>query len=133
MGEGVVLESGTHNDLLVKPNGLYARLVHAQELREAEPTVEADPAISKRASRDSAATDVDANIEKEAAEEVPLGRQTTGRSLASAQLAEKQLEGLEERTKMKDYSLAYLFMRMGKINASSRNQYFLALIAASSA
>ncbi|TCD66039.1 GTPase-activating protein [Steccherinum ochraceum] len=133
MGEGVVLESGTHNDLLVKPNGLYARLVHAQELREAEPTTKTDPAVSdasKRISQDSAATEVVADIEKEAAEEVPLGRQNTGRS---AQLAEKQAEGMEERTKTKDYSMAYLFMRMGKINASSRNQYLLALIAASMA
>ena len=43
MGEGVVLESGNHNELLNKPNGLYARLVHAQELRDTAPPTDTDP------------------------------------------------------------------------------------------
>ena len=35
MGDGLVLESGTHNELLMNEEGPYARLVNAQKLREA--------------------------------------------------------------------------------------------------
>ncbi|THH26451.1 hypothetical protein EUX98_g7736 [Antrodiella citrinella] len=125
MGDGVVLESGRHTELLSKPNGLYARLVHAQELRD-NSDHDAAGVSSGKVSQDGESI----NLEKEAADEIPLGRQNTGRSLASAQLAEKQAKDMGERRKDKEYSLTYLFMRMGKINASSRNQYLLGLTAA---
>lgn len=140
MGDGVVLESGTHNELLSKMNGLYARLVHAQELRDTsnnndgstDSLIQQTKNTSDLDSKDSSSVYPGADVEKEAADEVPLGRQSTGRSLVSAQLAEKQARGMEERSKDKEYSLTYLFMRMGKINASSRNQYLLGLLAAGS-
>ena len=131
MGDGVVLESGTHSELLAIPDGLYARLVHAQELRdntdESKDGGAPQLSLEKREVRDS-----DEDMEKVAADEVPLGRQTTGRSYASARLAEKQAQEMAERSKEKEYSLPYLFKRMAQINASSRNQYLLGLTAASS-
>ncbi|KAF8506439.1 P-loop containing nucleoside triphosphate hydrolase protein [Gautieria morchelliformis] len=117
MGEGVVVERGTHSQLL-QSDGAYARLVQAQKLREGN---------EREAGRDDDTLEgSDANeeqdaIEKEAQEEVPLGRRETGsRSLASEILEKRKVE---ERHKEKIYSLPYLFMRMGRINRETWNWY----------
>ena len=125
MGGGVVLESGTHHELLQDINGPYARLVAAQRLRDAR---------EKRGSDDdgddTAGSGEGDDMEKDADDEVALGRTTSrksGRSLASEALEQKlkAREGGE-----KDYSLPYLFYRMGKINRIGRNKYVLGGIAA---
>ncbi|KAH8078415.1 P-loop containing nucleoside triphosphate hydrolase protein [Cristinia sonorae] len=131
MGDGSILESGTHAELLSRPDSLYARLVRAQELRDMA-DVDASSAgtvSSAPLNRDSQYSDA-LDMEKQVAEEIPLGRRNTGLSLASAQLAEKEAKEMDERFKSKEYSLTYLFRRMAKINSSSRNQYILSLIAA---
>ncbi|KAF5385690.1 hypothetical protein D9757_005473 [Collybiopsis confluens] len=110
MGDGVVLEMGSHNDLLANENGPYARLVQSQKLREAEEITDAQE------------EDEVEDIEKAALDEIPLGRKNTGRSLASEIIEQKQKEVTEERT---NYSLPYLFRRMGRINATSWKKYLV--------
>ncbi|KAF8176085.1 P-loop containing nucleoside triphosphate hydrolase protein [Pholiota molesta] len=96
MGQGEVLEYGTHNELLQNPDGGYSKLVAAQKLREAQ---EGDPLI-------------------------PLQRQTSGVSIGNA--SEKLSVDLakEEQATLvpappKAYSMAYLFRRMGRIGKAN--------------
>ena len=70
----------------------------------------------------SALTNVyQAELEKAAQEEIPLGRQNSKQSLASEIIKQRQAAG---DRKQKSYSLPYLFKRMGKIN--SRRWFFQA-------
>ncbi|KAJ3989819.1 P-loop containing nucleoside triphosphate hydrolase protein [Lentinula detonsa] len=113
MGDGLVLEQGTHNELLANENGPYARLVQSQKLREAAEITEA-------VENGQPVDDTPENMEKAAQEEIPLGRKNTGQSLASAIIEQKQKEMMEERT---EYGLFYLFRRMGWINRASWKKY----------
>jgi hypothetical protein len=121
MGDGLVLEQGTHDELL-SHGGAYASLVQAQKLREVRETVQTD------ADEDSSNPDED--MEKMAREEVPLGRKNTGQSLAS-QILEQRRKAQEDK-KEKDHGLSYLFMRMGLINREAWRQYLFGTIAATS-
>ena len=119
MGEGLILESGTHTELLRDENGPYARLVAAQKLKESR--VEEDGYES------STADDVEA-IEKAAREEIPLQRRDTGtRSLAS-EILEKSRQQRQEKTR--DYNLFYLFKRIGSLNPSGYRAYLIGTCAA---
>ncbi len=105
MGEGSVLESGTHDELLAK-GGAYSILVQAQSLRE------------EKGSKDRH------TYEEEAAKEVPLGRTSTSRSLAIEVLAEKDKHGsVNDKQSDVDHSFLYLFKRMGNLNRESWNRY----------
>ena len=121
MGEGLVIEQGTHNELLADPNGAYARLVQAQKLRETnerEGRMD-DDTLDGSVEGEAKADDLDAM--KKAADEVPLGRKETGsRSLASEVLEQRRAEGAH---KEKVYSFPYLFMRMGKLNRDTWSWY----------
>jgi len=119
MGEGIILESGTHHELLRDESGPYARLVAAQRLKESQ--VEEDESGS------STADDAD-DIEKAAREEIPLGRRTSGtRSLASEIIDKNRQQHREEK---KDYSMFYLFKRIGSLNPSGYRAYFFGTCAA---
>ena len=113
MGEGQLLEQGTHNELL-SSNGAYARLVQAQKLRDT--TEESDDVGDIKDSED---------IEKAAREEVPLGRKNTGHSLSSEIMEQKKQA---EKTNEPDYSMTYLFFRMGKIIKESWRSYLFGSI-----
>ncbi|TCD62992.1 GTPase-activating protein [Steccherinum ochraceum] len=128
MGGGVVLESGTHNELLADVNGSYARLVAAQKLRDSREKRSADDSGDDTAA--SGEGDDEEDLEKQAEEEVPLGRTSTRkseRSLASEALEHKQ-QAKESREK--EYSLSYLFYRMGKINRAGWRKYLFGGVAA---
>ena len=86
MGDGVVLESGTHAELLADANGPYSRLVQAQKLREAREATKDDGDSDTAASNEE---DLDRKVSEE---EIPLGRSHTGRSLASEILEQKRKE-----------------------------------------
>ncbi|KAI0714082.1 P-loop containing nucleoside triphosphate hydrolase protein [Cerioporus squamosus] len=125
MGNGVILESGTHDELLRDENGPYARLVQAQKLRESGEKRTLDSDSDTAASNEEA--EAAAQIEKEAAEEIPLQRQKSGRSLASEILEQRQKEHSGEP---KDYSLPYIFKRLGYLNRAVWKQYLFGAIAA---
>ncbi len=119
MGDGVVLESGTHSELLADANGPYSRLVQAQKLREVRESRDDDSDTAASNEEDS---------DRKASEEIPLGRSHTGRSLASEILERKRQE--KDSEKPSDPTMGYLFYRMGKINRSSWGKYLFGAIAA---
>ena len=116
MGDGQLLEQGTHNELL-SANGAYARLVQAQKLRETTDEVDG-PQDTPKGSED---------IEKAAREEIPLGRKNTGHSLSSEIMDQKKQT---EKQRESDYSMTYLFYRMGIIIRESWRSYLFGSIAA---
>jgi len=118
MGDGLVLESGTHNDL-IQAGGAYARLVQAQKLREGHENsalVESDN-VSEH------------DMEKAAREEIPLGRKNTGHSLAS-EILEQKRKAMEAsgQDKEEDLGLFYLFKRMAPLIRDQWKNYFLGAI-----
>lgn len=132
MGDGLVIESGTHSELLKKEDGAYARLVNAQKLREArekaaQPGAEGADDSSDTAASHEAAEREEEDMQKQAEKEIPLGRSNTGRSLASEILEQRQKEAPSKETK---YSMVYLFRRMGRINKDVWHMYVIGGIAA---
>ncbi|KAF8149154.1 P-loop containing nucleoside triphosphate hydrolase protein [Crassisporium funariophilum] len=116
MGDGLVLESGTHDDL-VQAGGAYARLVQAQKLREGrERTTQGDSGSVSGSEED---------MEKAARDEIPLGRKTTGHSLASEILEQKRKAGELSTEKEEDHGLFYLFTRMAPLIRDQWKNYFL--------
>lgn len=119
MGDGVVLECGTHDDLLLR-GGAYHRLVQAQKLRETD-----GPGVGEE--------DTGEIFEREAVvhEEIPLGRQNTKQSLDSEILEQrwKQEEG-NGSAETEDHGLFYLARRMAPIVADQRWAYIVSTIGA---
>ena len=123
MAEGLVLESGTHSDL-INAGGAYARLVQSQKLREGREGRESSGVLDADASEES-----EHSIEKEIEEEIPLDRKNTGHSLASEVLEQKQA-AMGETGKEKDYDLPYLFKRMFLIVQDRWKNYFFGFLLA---
>ncbi|KAF5360351.1 hypothetical protein D9756_004683 [Leucocoprinus leucothites] len=120
MGDGLVLESGTHDELL-GASGAYAALVQAQRLREAkEVTGENDEVDSGDSAED---------LEKTIRDEVPLGRRNTNRSLASELIEQKRITTQADEVKV-SYSMPYLFQRMGVIMKDHWRKYLIGGLAA---
>lgn len=137
VGGGVILESGTHNELLSDENGAYARLVAAQKLRderekqaqieEEENSVDSATAASDEGAEAAAKEAEAAAIEKAAREEVPLSRERSAQSLASEILQQKLAEKSNEE---KRYSMTYLMKRMALINKENWRRYAFGAVAA---
>lgn len=122
MGNGLVLEQGTHSELLRDENGPYSRLVTAQKLREKREVEDSDSVTGSSIGAE--------HVEKKALEEIPLGRKNTGHSLASDIIERRKKEQPGE--KEENLSLFYLFVRMGKLNGARWPQYCIGLVAAAS-
>ncbi|KAJ6530072.1 P-loop containing nucleoside triphosphate hydrolase protein [Mycena vulgaris] len=117
MGEGLVLEQGTHNELLNDENGAYTKLVQAQKLREQEDRNSENP-VQKAG-----------DMEKVVREDIPLGRKKTEQQLLSSELSEKRLQ--EHKNLKNDYGehgLFYLFKRVGKLHRAGWRRYFFGSI-----
>jgi len=121
MGEGVVLESGSHRELIAL-DGAYARLVQSQKLREEEKVVGGSEESESREGSVGPDGVHETAMEKAAREEIPLGRKNTGRSLASEILEQKRQEAGESK-KDKDHGLIFLFKRMGMIGRDQWPRY----------
>ncbi|KAF8584127.1 P-loop containing nucleoside triphosphate hydrolase protein [Ramaria rubella] len=121
---GVVLEQGTHGELLALPDGLYARLVSTQKLRETREggggDGDGDGGDNGDDGDEQAGGVVD--VEKAAQDEIPLGRRSTGsRSLAS-EILEKRGVGRGGDDDGQRLPLVQLLIRLGEIN---RETWFL--------
>ncbi|KAF9242534.1 P-loop containing nucleoside triphosphate hydrolase protein [Melanogaster broomeanus] len=120
MGDGLVLEQGTHAELLACENGAYARLVHAQKLRDHNDEDDTES---------SATANPNVGIAEKAVEdEVPLGRQDTNHSITS-DLAQKTSQGMKgSAVNEDDYGMFYLFVRIGSLNRESLWRYTLGTV-----
>ncbi|KAI5121086.1 hypothetical protein M0805_008599 [Coniferiporia weirii] len=127
MGQGLVLEQGTHNELLSR-DGHYARLVQAQKLREAKESEELEDGLDTAEGSEGALVaekEGHHDYAQEAQEEVPLGRKNTGRSLAS-EIVEQKIA--KKAVKQEDFSLYYLFKRFGSIQGEVWKKYLIGAI-----
>ena len=127
MGEGRVLEQGTHDQLLSTVDGHYSRLVSAQKLREAKE--------AEAVQADDSSSIVDDNEKAEMArqvrDEVPLGRSNTSTSLASEIIRKKKENGELGPQEEPQYSLMYLFKRMAMLNRAGWKNYLFGAVFAS--
>lgn len=114
MGEGLVLEKGTHAELLADENSAYSRLVNAQKLREA-----------KEAMDDTSSADVtvEMDTEKGIEEEVPLARKGTTQSITSDLAQKKNNERRRKEVDEDKYSMHYLFTRIALLNPQGLWRY----------
>jgi len=113
MGDGLVLERGTHTELLADENGAYSRLVAAQSLREGHEDDNLDGVISRDESES----------EKPRSDEV-LERRSTIRSIGSdvvSQLKEK----VGDRASEEDYGLFYLMRRIAILHRKGLYRYLI--------
>jgi ATP-binding cassette subfamily B (MDR/TAP) protein 1 len=118
MGDGLVLEHGTHSELLRNPDGPYARLVQTQKLREAAHTQDSEQS-SARASMDLE------NIKKTSRKEEPIRRKDTSRSLASELMEKKRKLDPESGAQESFPGFWYLFMRMATLNKDAWRSYLI--------
>ncbi|KAF9242527.1 P-loop containing nucleoside triphosphate hydrolase protein [Melanogaster broomeanus] len=106
MGDGLVLEQGTHAELLAYESGPYSRLVHAQNLREQGDNEDSD----------SASVYVDAM-----GEGVPLSRKNTNHSVAS-ELSQKKSQKNQEVSD-DEQGMFRMFVRIGALNREGLWRY----------
>lgn len=125
IGNGGVLERGTHAQLLAGPEGPYAQLVNAQKLKGQDPDREA----SGRDDKVPEGLMTEAEVEATVAEEVPeaLKRIGTGRSLASEVIEKKRSGNIEAKD---GHSLLYLLKRMALICHDDMSLYTLGTLGA---
>ncbi|OAX42868.1 P-loop containing nucleoside triphosphate hydrolase protein [Rhizopogon vinicolor AM-OR11-026] len=114
MGEGLVLEQGTHKELLADENGAYSRLVQAQRLRERREGQDGEESTTAGSEED---------FEKNVREEVPLGRRNTSQSVTSDVVNKRNEEKAKAEVNEDDYSLFYLFRRVGGLYPEGLSRY----------
>lgn len=127
MGDGLVLEKGTHTELLRDKDGPYSRLVTAQKLREEkENTEELNDATSEGEIEDK----IKAELTAKRASKRASHRMSTVYSVASEMLAEKKRELWGESQQESDISLFQLCVQLAKINRDGRSSYVIGFLAA---
>ncbi|KAG2156010.1 P-loop containing nucleoside triphosphate hydrolase protein [Suillus bovinus] len=112
MGDGLVLEQGTHNELLADENGPYARLVQAQKLRE-----------TREVESGTLTVGGEEDTEKDILEDIPLDRKPTNHSVTSDIVNKRIEEKAKAEVNEDEYSLFYLFKRIGALNREGLHRY----------
>ncbi|KAF8574905.1 multidrug resistance protein 1 [Ramaria rubella] len=115
MGEGLVLEQGTHRELLALPDGTYAQLVQAQKVREDE---------EEMLIGEEEHNDVDGKpqaIVEAVQDDVPLSLREAGNQSAAGEMLGKL--GEDNTQQPQQHSLPYLFLRIGRINRETWSMY----------
>ncbi|KZP07050.1 P-loop containing nucleoside triphosphate hydrolase protein [Athelia psychrophila] len=127
MGEGVVIEQGTHAELLADEGGAYSKLVRAQKLREQK---------EAQAGEDAGDELVEGKVAVPA-EDIKIGleRKSTTQSLASAVLQKRGKLGAGDVEAGpgwadEDMGLWRLFRRLAEVNQAGWKNYALGFVAA---
>lgn len=117
IGDGLVLEHGTHSQLLVNPDGPYSRLVAAQNLRN-------QSEIMTKKSENTSAVSGEAEDIQTAAEDIVCGNTT--------HTLEKDGEHRKEydHETGPEYNLLYMVKRISELNLASWPNYGCGIIAA---
>ena len=126
MGGGTVLERGKHDELLSNEDGPYARLVAAQGLREVPNEIDVADLVPVGQGSCEKPVESSADIERASMEEVPLGRRDISKSLAGEIIEQREAQSLSN--KEKEYSMFYLFKRMGGINRGEWKHYLFGFL-----
>jgi ATP-binding cassette, subfamily B (MDR/TAP), member 1 len=122
MGDGLVLEKGTHTELLSDEQSAYARLVHAQKLREAKDVEEiSDSAMSEEAISEKVT----------AHEKVLLSRKESIQSIGSGLTHRRNDQKIEQKVDEDKYNIFYLFKRMALLNREALWRYGVGVVCAS--
>ncbi|KAI0652215.1 multidrug resistance protein 1 [Trametes meyenii] len=121
MSQGVILESGTHAELLHNEEGPYALLVKAQELRDVGEEIsldgsDADAELDEKDVKDQA------TLERAS----PLQRQKTESSVANGPTAHSQKVGQE----MDEYSMSYVFLSLARLSRHAWKEYSIGFVSA---
>ncbi|KAL0955249.1 hypothetical protein HGRIS_004144 [Hohenbuehelia grisea] len=121
MGEGRILEQGTHKELLTNTDGAYSRLVQTQKLREGSEHHQAvsDGSPSGSSTQGSKETIWDDKL---------LSQTSLDLSLSSGDQKENSCEN--EKARGANDSIPYLFKRIGLMNRESWGHYAIGSIAA---
>lgn len=120
MSKGIILETGTHDQLLSNPDGAYTGLVRAQALKD---EVEGEDGGT------TAEDDAEALAQQEAEEArnmATIKRTGTGRSEASEILDKKHAE--EDGKKPKEHGVMYLLLRLVKEIPDAKWYYVIGTI-----
>ncbi|KAF8335497.1 P-loop containing nucleoside triphosphate hydrolase protein [Cantharellus anzutake] len=130
MGEGQILEYGSHDELVRREGGAYARLVNAQKLRE-ERRDESDgldigDGIGGGGGVAGGVELTQEEVKEIQEKEVPLGRVNTAHSISSGILESRHEK---KDSPEKEYSSWFLFKRMGHINRDDYGVYILGTLA----
>lgn len=115
MGNGIILEQGTHSQLLQRPEGAYYGLVNAQQIRANQRdnnTYDFEEHQSSNVSEEDAQKD-SKTIREEAQAEMPQGLM---RLLSAKSVLSTGSESDQKQTKEKRRSLFYLLYRLALIN-----------------
>jgi ATP-binding cassette subfamily B (MDR/TAP) protein 1 len=134
MGDGSVLEKGTHYELLQNYEGAYARLVRAQKLDGMNHGEDDFPSgfgtileTEFVTRKDFVSKEAGAGVDMKLMDEKPLKRVDTSRSVGSDMLRKRQ--PANESKKDNDRGIFYIMARMAKINQASWKFYGTGLAA----
>ncbi|KAG2110630.1 P-loop containing nucleoside triphosphate hydrolase protein [Suillus discolor] len=108
MGEGLVLERGTHAELLADENGAYYRLVTAQTLREGHE----DP--------DTVISSDEKDSEKPRSDDLDIKS-----TIRSIDVVSQPKEKVGDQTPEEDYGLFYLMRRIGGLHREGLHRYLI--------
>lgn len=120
MSKGVILETGTHDQLLSDPDGAYSALVQAQKLKE---ETEGEDGGTAEAEDEEALLQREA---EDARQMATIKRTGTGRSEVSEILDRKHAE--EEGKKPKEHGVMYLLIRLVKEIPDAKWYYIIGTI-----
>jgi ATP-binding cassette subfamily B (MDR/TAP) protein 1 len=120
MGDGLVLEEGSHSELLRNNSGPYARFVAAQTLHGKREVELGDSYSDTRSGKG-------VDMAKKAQEELSLQRRNFSHSLPGKIIGQKKASEMDQD---RDHNLLYVFMQIVNLNRDAWKRYGIGAVAA---